>query len=197
MPLLTDRCFEDLRPTKSNGKFNAFKKHKRTHIRTPKQPIQSIQSIQRHYSLMTLEDYTPYVALGTPLRLHGPAPKPVRNCICGRYIVDNMCLCASRCIHMDAYKWAKENPDLYQLQQEEEQRWDTIAQYWYREYNTVQDTWHNISKHIIQQFTRLQDAESSIDCHQCESNGHSYCICCCKMCDSKWCEGNCIDDEDI
>ena len=203
MPLLADRCFEDLRPTKSNGKFNAFQKRKRTYIHTPKQSIQSIQPIkdtpikQPYYSLMTLEDYPPYIALGTPLRLHGPDPKPVHKCICGRYIVHNMCLCASSSIHMDKYKWAKEHPDLYLLEQTKEKQWDIIRQYWYREYSTVAHKWHNISKHIIQHFTRLQDSESSIDCHQCDTNGHLYCKCCCQNCDSKWCEGNCMDNEDM
>lgn len=150
---------------------------------------------KRYYSLMKLEDYPPYAALGEKPVLYGPAPKYPINCGCGRYKLDNMCLCATSCMHMEKYKWAKENPDLYKKEQEGEKRWATIYNLWYKQKRQIDDQWHFKSKDIVREFDRLQDNESPIYCHECEQKGAPYCRCCCDYCASKWCDGECMNND--
>ena len=189
------RCFDALRPIKK-ANFNAFQKRKRQnknktstykHVPVAPEPV-------RHYTLMTIEQYEPYAALGPELQLYGPAPKSVTLCGCGRYWIDGKCLCANS--HLESFRWAKENPELYKNNQEEEKRWKRVCDEWYRQRKVISDKWYSMANRIICEFERLQDNESPIECHSCESAGYSYCKCCCDNCNSKWCGGRCMDDED-
>lgn len=192
------RCFDALRPVKP-ANFNAFQKRKRQTKRYVAAPepasVPEPEPVKkRHYSLMKLEDYPPYAALGSQLVLYGPAPRRVVLCGCGRYWLDDKCLCASS--NLESFQWAKQDPELYKNRQKEEKRWDNIGNLWYTQKKFIDDKWHSMSYSIVSKFHMLQDEESPIDCHSCETSGYSYCKCCCDNCDSKWCEGRCMDDDD-
>ncbi len=145
---------------------------------------------------MVLEDYAPYIALNLPLGYFGPAPRPPSSCACGRYIVDDFCMCASSCRSMQKYKWAKENPEAYKAEQAEEHKWRIRCNLWNEQRNKVDDMIYRKSLHIRKQFVALQDAESEMGCYECEEYGYSYCRCECEGCGNKWCCGSCCDEED-
>jgi hypothetical protein len=146
---------------------------------------------------MTLEDYVPYKALNLPLGLFGPAPRMPRSCICGRFIVEDYCACASSCWGTSKHAWAKANPELYEAEQEGERIAMRRHQFWIHQRGQVEEKIWIASKSVVQEFQRLQDQESAIGCHSCEQNGRTYCRCACDSCGSKYCySGECSEEMD-
>ncbi len=148
------------------------------------------------YSEMKLEDYAPYKALNLPLGLFGPAPRRPSSCICGRYIVDNYCACASECWKMPQHTHFQAHPEEYIVQQEEERSWLRRYQYWIDQRTKVEEKIWRASKSVVQEFERLQDQESTLGCFSCESHGAHRCSCFCDSCGSKYCSGDCAGDQE-
>jgi hypothetical protein len=46
-------------------------------------------------------------------------------------------------------------------------------------------------KHIVEESTLQEDAQSSIGCLACEKHGYAYCTCQCNACGNKYCTGVC------
>jgi hypothetical protein len=145
----------------------------------------------RPYSKMCVDDYAPYKALNLSLGLFGPAPRLPASCTCGAFIVDDYCACASECWKMPKHKWAKANPRLYKAEQEEERAWFRRCQFWQQQQAEFAEKQLVMSMHILQEFDKLQDLESSIGCLTCEKNRRHSCRCACDGCGSKYCNGDC------
>lgn len=130
-------------------------------------------------NILRLEDFNPYIIARSslPIGLYGPSPPPVRKCICGKFIIDDLCLCASSCSTMPKYIWAKENPSAYNAEQNMMARWNIVLHYWIQQKIAVD---YHISKTLypyIQMYHKLLDAQSSIGCATCENYGKEYCVC--------------------
>jgi hypothetical protein len=142
------------------------------------------------YSAMQIEDYLPYkeARAALPIGLFGPQPLYPRSCICGRYIVDDYCKCATSCLGTTKHKWATENPEAYQAEQAQMAKWRIIFNHWQKQYAAVQNIIHcGIAQHVTQ-FERLRDEESAIGCYKCELTGLDYCECdYCYGCGDKYC----------
>ncbi len=144
------------------------------------------------YSLMKIEDYEPYkmARAAAPIGLFGPAPYSPSSCACGRYIVENFCKCAHSLATTPKATWARENPEAYQAEQAQMARWKKVWYEWYHQWSAVENIIHDKTAYHVLQFERLRDAESPIDCYQCEKTGYGYCRCeHCEGCGNKYCLG--------
>jgi hypothetical protein len=147
---------------------------------------------------MSLEEYLPYKMAreAQPIGLFGPAPFNPHSCICGRYIVDNFCLCAMSCIGTPKHTWAKENPEAYKAEQAQQARWKMLWYHWHKQWQSVNTMIHDAIFPYVQDFNMIRDAESKIGCHECEKSGNEYCTCDeCDACGSKYCSGCQCDDD--
>jgi hypothetical protein len=148
------------------------------------------------YSNMKLEDFPPFQKAQLFIGYFGPAPRCPASCVCGRFIVDNFCACASSCMDMPKYKWMKENPDLYAAEQAEERRWRRLCDFW----NNISGDWAAKNwlavKPAVLQFNRLRDAETEMGCYECTQQHRTYCRCACDSCGNKYCDGMCHDEYD-
>ncbi len=151
----------------------------------------------RHYYNMRLDDFEDYKALGEPLKLHGPAPYRPHLCGCNRYyLCRGMCVCSMSCREKPLYAWMKAHPEEFKAKQKEMRRWRMLADIWWKQQDTVSQQWESISWSARMRFYHLQDEESPIGCASCERDGCNWCKCECDNCGSKWCPGNCCDDDD-
>ena len=151
------------------------------------------------YSNMQLEDYLPYkeARASLPICIYGPAPFHPSNCICGRYIVDDFCICATSCTTTSKAQWAKENPEAYKAEQVQQVKWLKIWYHWQTQYSGVQTLIHNSLFQYVCDFEQLRDQESHIGCYKCQKNYLQYCECnYCDACGDKYCGGCHPDDED-
>jgi hypothetical protein len=151
----------------------------------------TITPLQKPYTNMTLQNYPPYKAIrdALPIGLFGPVPFNPTSCACGRYIIDNFCICASSCISMPKYNWVKLYPELYQTEQLLHARLKNIWYLWYHQNQDINHIIYTNTIHIIKHFYRLRDNESSIDCYECELY-NDYCSCNnCENCGDKYCYG--------
>jgi hypothetical protein len=145
---------------------------------------------------MEFEDFPPFKALGLPIGLYGPAPKMPSSCTCGRFIVEDFCMCATSCMSMPKWTWAKENPEAYAAEQAGEARWLRVWRAWSEQKRAFDLWWYTETKVVRRQFNLLRDAQSAIGCHECETRSHDYCVCECRDCGDKYCDGSCAYEDD-
>ncbi len=150
------------------------------------------------YSTMQIEDYLPYklARAALPIGLFGPQPFYPRSCICGRYIVDDYCQCATSCLGTTKHKWATENPEAYKAEQAQMAKWRRLFSHWQTQYATVQNLIHRGLFNHVADFERLRDHETPTGCYKCHHTGLEYCECDhCDCCGDKYCAG-CAYGED-